>query len=65
MNCQFGSELNFNSFHPGKAWLMKSPCETRVNVNPLKSGRYFPNGNSGGGDKKEIKGTAAEIKMER
>ena len=41
---------------------MKSPCETRVNVNPLKSGRYFPNGNSGGGWK--IKGTA-EIKMEK
>ena len=44
---------------------MKSARETRVNVNPLKSGRYFPNGNSGGGDKKEIKATAAEIKMER
>ena len=44
---------------------MKSPRETRVNVNPLKSGRYLPNGNSGGGDKKEIKATAAEIKMEK
>ena len=44
---------------------MKSARETRVNVNPLKSGRYLPNGNSGGGDKKKIKGTAVEIKMER